>query len=247
MKQVANYFLAGLALLVVLFIMGVGLPWNTITWGQIITKQPNTITVVGTAEKQEANQLASFSAGVEAANLDKAIALNQVQQQMESLIADLKEAGIPEADIKTQNVSVWQSQDQVPMPNGRASTKPGEWRVNNTVEVTVRDATQTEQIQQVLNNSGATNVYGPSYRTDESQNGDDLLALAVANARSKAEAVAQAQNMKIVRVVSVNEGGSTGGIMPMAMDAKGLGGGGGPILPGTSTISSSAIVVFEVR
>jgi uncharacterized protein YggE len=246
MRYAVSFFVGGVGLLVALFIFGVGLPWQTITWGRIITSQPNTITVVGTAERQETNQLASFSAGVEAANLDKQVALTQVQQLMDTLIADVKLAGIPEADIKTQNVSVWQSQDPVPAINGRVSTKPGEWRVNNTIEVTVRDATKTEQIQQVLNNSGATNVYGPSYRTDDSQTGEDLLAMAVANAREKADQVAAAQGMKVVKVLNITEGGSTGGVVvPYAMEAKGMG--GGPILPGTSTISSSAVVVFEIR
>lgn len=245
MRQALHYFAAGLGVIVVLFILGIGLPWANISWGRIIFDSPRTITVTGSAQREEANQLASFSAGVEAANLDKQAALTAVQQQMEKLVADLKAANIPQADIKTSNVSVWQSQDPVPMDNGRTSTKPGEWRVNNTIEVIVRDVKMTEKVLQILNSSGATNVYGPNYRADETQKGNDLLAKAVEDARAKADAVAAAQNVSVVRVLSITEGSAAGGVFPMAL--KDGAGGGGPVLPGTSTISTSATVVFEVK
>ncbi len=247
MKQALNFFAGGLGLFIVLFILGMGLPWREISWGRMTFDPPRTITVTGTAQREEANQLASFSAGVEATNLDKQIALTAVQEQMEKLISDLKTAGVPEADIKTQNVSVWQSQDPVPMNNGRTSTKPGEWRVNNTIDVTIRDVAMTEKVQQILNASGATNVYGPNYRADDSQTGDDLLAEAVEKARAKAEAIASARNMRLVKIISIVEGGTNGGMIPYAAMEKGAGGGGGPVLPGTSTVGASATVVFEVR
>lgn len=221
------------------------IPWHNVSWGSVTMQSPRTVTVTGEATKQESNQLASFSAGVESRNVDKQTAIDSVNAEMNKIIESVKALGITEADIKTQNMSVYQSQESY-YDNGAQRTRPGEWMVSNSVDITVRDVAKVDELNKVLSSSGATNVYGPNYRTDDTQRGDDLLSAAVANAREKAQALADSEGVELGSVLGVIESGSVSNIVPMyRMDAGG--GGGAAALPGSTTLSKSVSVTFEIE
>lgn len=220
------------------------LPLDNFEWGSLNLGVDRTIAVTGMAQRQEQNQLASFSAGVEAVNVTKETAITEVNQKMEEIITSLKAFGIAEADIQTQSMSVYQDQESY-YENGAQRYRPGQWRVSNTVEVTVREVDSVSQINRLLAKSGATNVYGPNYRTDDTQTGDDLLSEAVADAQKKAAALATSQNLKLGKILQITETGASNAY-PMVYD-RAMGGGGGPAEPGTSTLSKSVSVTFEIR
>lgn len=220
------------------------LPLEKINWGSVNLGSNRTISVTGMAQREEANQLASFTAGVDAVNLDKESAVNEVNKIMDEIIASMRGLGIAEEDIQTQSMSVYQEQEAF-YDNGVQRTRPGQWRVGNSIEVTVRDVGQVSVVNGVLNSSGATNVYGPNFRSDESQTGDDLLGEAVADAQTKAESLAQSQNLKLGKILQITETGAISNY-PVMYD-RAQGGGGGPAEPGTSTLSKSVSVTFEIR
>lgn len=220
------------------------LPLEKINWGSINLGSNRTISVTGMAQREEANQLASFTAGVDSVNLDKETAVTEVNKKMDDIITSMRGLGIEEGDIQTQSMSVYQEQE-VFYENGVQRTRPGQWHVGNSIEVTVRDVSQVSEVNGVLNSSEATNVYGPNFRSDETQTGDDLLGEAVADAQTKAESLAQSQNLKLGKILQITETGAVSNY-PIMYD-RAMGGGGGPAEPGTSTLSKSVSVTFEIR
>ena len=223
-------------------------PWSNINWGKLTWEQPRYITVQGYAESEKGNQLATFSAGINVINPDKDKAVQEVNTKITKLIEEVKKFGVDEKDIKTQSINIYQEEkwDQ----NTQTSSK-GQWRVGNTVEVKLRDVERVSEFTSVLSNAGADNVWGPNFAVDnQSAMGDELLGKAVENAKSKADLVAKSMNSGLGQVISVTEGTNYGYGMPvmMAREASmGAGGGGGDVEAGTSTVSKTVTVVYEVK
>jgi len=229
-----------------IFVAIIGL-MTAMTSRSLTIKSPQTITVSATAKKEESNQIAQFYAGVTAANTDKQAAINEVNQKMEEVITKVKEFGIDPADIKTQNMSVYQDQEQITI-DGRQTFQPGQWRVNNSVQIKLRDVTKASDLISLLGGSGLTDISGPNFTVDEDlqSNQGELLQQAVEKAREKATVVAEANGKKITKIVNITEG-SSANYGPMFDRAQSGGGGGVPIEVGTSTVQATVTVVFEIR
>lgn len=215
-------------------------------WGSVTLRAPETITVSGMAQQEELNELAQFYAGVTATNTDKQAAIDEVNSKMQEVIDSLKEFGIPAEDIKTQNLSVYQDQEQI-TEGGRQRYIPGAWRVNNSVQIKLRDASRTSDLLALLGESGLTDISGPNFMIDPQDQAvqTELMKKAVENATEKATAIAQANGKRISKIVNITEGGASS-YNPMLMD-RAMGGGGAPTEPGTSTVQSSVTVTFEMR
>lgn len=212
-------------------------------WGSMVIRPPQTIAVSGEAESQEANQIASFYAGVWSTNDDRQTAIAEVNQQIDQVRASLTEFGIPEEDVQTQNVSVYQ--ESFPVDEGR-TVERGQWRASNNLSITLREIDRANELMNLLGSAELTDISGPNFRIDDSSEARTrLLTAAVANAREKAELIADDQGLRISRVLSISEGGVGAG--PMAEARSFAGGGGYDLAPGSSTIGTTVTVVFEMR
>jgi len=228
----------GTILLVLLLVWIV--PWNKVNWGKVVFQPSEIVTVIGEAKSQEKNQKASFSAGVMVQNMDKNTAITEVNTKMESLIKAVKDFGIKDADIKTQNLSYYQE------PKG--GQNPGMWQVNNSVEIVLREIDKANALTDLISSSGANNVYGPNFSMeDTNQAGKDLYDMAIKDAKEKAESIAVASGRKLGKVLSVNDGGTTSNVYPMALRADSAMGGGAVSEPGSTTVYKSLTVVFELK
>src|SRR3989344_355246 len=138
------------------------MPWQSVHWGKVELTPSATVTVTGIAESQERSQIANFSAGVTAVNDNKDTALSEVDQKVTAIIAAVKNFGIAPEDIKTQNLNVYQSEEQF-YEDGVSKMRPGQWRVNNTIEIKVREVDRAQELAAVLTQSGANNIYGPNF------------------------------------------------------------------------------------
>ncbi|MFH1561038.1 MAG: SIMPL domain-containing protein [Patescibacteria group bacterium] len=211
-------------------------------WGSINLSQKGTVTVTGEAKGQEASQVARFSATVTKTNDSKEVAVDGVNQGMEKIVEQVKSFGIKDQDLKTMTISI--SQDQEDYYEGdRRKSRPGQWRVSNSLEITLRDVDQSSQLANLLAESGATNVWGPNFYLDDTNSMEDsLMEEAIKDARQKAEAIAKVENRKVKKAISISEGYSDAGIR-YAMES---GGGGAPMEPGSSTVQKTVTVVFEL-
>lgn len=239
--RASTFWIGGLILVAV-----ISLASQFVSWGALTIKPNATISMTGTAEKQESNQVAQFYAGMSAVNDDKQVAIDEVNQQMEAAIERVKEFGIPPEDIKTQNLSVYQDQESVYV-DGRQRTQPGQWRANNSIQIKLRNVDQTSDLMTVLTESGLTDISGPNFALDDSKESEaELINLAVNNAREKAAQVAAAQGKTVGQVLSIAEGGVASSPYYAARMFEGYGG-GAPVEPGSSTVRASVNVVFELK
>jgi uncharacterized protein len=210
-------------------------------------EQPvRSVTVVGEASNQEANQVASYNAGVNAVNDNKDAAIKEVNDKVSAMIESVKEFGVADADIKTSNLNIYQNQESY-YEEGSQKQRLGQWNVSNSVEIKLRDITRASELAELLSQSGANNVWGPNFALDETAEAEDgLTEQAIENAREKAARMAEASGARLGKVLQVSEGSSAGIVTPFArMD--GMGGGGIPTEPGSTTVTKMVTVTFELR
>lgn len=234
-----------IGLLLVLLIVSF-FPWSRISWGKFELLPSSTITVTGTASSSVDNQIANFSAGFYSVSDNRDQAIDQVNTQIETLIQAVKDFGIPAADIQTQNLSIYQMEEPITI-DGRQRSAPGQWRVSNDINVTLRDITQAQALYQVLADSGATNIYGPNFGLDNTDAAElDLTQAAIDNATQKAQAIAESSSRKLGKIINVQEGIVSG--QPIFYSGRMMGGGGeAPLSPGSQEIEKSLTVTFAIR
>lgn len=209
-----------------------------------------TVSVTGYASSTVINQIARFTANVTTKDADKAKAVQSITDKSNKVVDEIKKFGIDYKDIKTTNMSVYQLQEPY-YEGGYTQYKPGDWQAMLSVEVVVRDMEKSSEFASLLANLDTSDVYGPNLMLDDKKIDDtDLIAEAMADARRKAEILAEKSGGKLGRVVSVVESYSSyTPYYPMYSAKVGMGGGDAslPIEPGTSDTSKSLMVVFEVR
>ncbi len=219
------------------------IPWKNIVWGKVKLSQGDFVTVVGEAKTKQKNQKATFSAGVNAISDNKDSAIADVNKKISAIIESVKAFGVSAEDIKTQNLNVYQNEETY-YEDGRQKARPGQWRVSNTVEITLVNVDFAQDLTGILTKSGATNIYGPNFVLDETgATENSLVDEAVKNAREKAAKMATAANKKLGSITSMTEGYQT---MPVYRMESGGGGGGGGIEPGTGTVTKTITVTFEL-
>lgn len=219
-------------------------PWKTFHWGNVSLQSSRSVTVVGSAKSEEQNQIATFTGGVNAVNDNRDAAINDVNTKIQRVTDAVKALGVAESDIKTQNMNIFQSEEQY-YEDGRQKTRLGQWRVSNTIEVKLRDITKSDALAAAFTAAGANNVWGPNFSLDDTEEAEkQLLAKAIEKAREKAELVAQAAGRKLGDIITVSES-ATAGVFPMF--DRGGGGGGGAYQPGTGTVQKDVTVTFELK
>lgn len=207
------------------------------------------ITVVGQGSATVEPDIARVTVGVETSAVTIAEAVAENEAQMESILAALSEAGIADRDIQTTNFSI--SLDRYPEPMPRTDEGQAEpvYRVSNMINVTIRDLDQVGAVLDAVIEAGANNIWGVSFTVDDpSEAQAEARADAVANARERAEALAELSGVELGPVMSVSEVVSGGGI-PMAYDAvvERAAGGGTSISPGELEIGYQVQVSYFIE
>lgn len=204
------------------------------------------ITVTGSANRQDANQLASFNATVSSKNADKAEAVSEVNQKSAKLVADLKTFGISDKDLKTQSLNIYR--DQAPYwEDGVQKFRDGDWNASISVDITLRDISKSSDLTDLLAKADTSNIWGPNYSLAEGEPEKvALLKEAYDSAKVKAEALAGGMGLRVGKVLSVVEGSEYSPIYPLRDAGMGAGGGGG-LEPGSSSVSTSLTVTFELK
>lgn len=249
--SITNVVLSTIVVLVLVGLFGAFAADRYVSWGSIRLSQDNVVAVTGYAEGSEGNRVATYNVGVNAIDADKQVAVDKVNSEMANIINKLKEFGIPADDIKTQNMSIYQIQEPGVSVDGASRTRLGDWSASNNIEVRFEFDSQEKltELTNILAMTGANNVWGPNFGVNTQNTMDakkGLLDAAIKNAREKAEAIASSSGRSLGKIISVTEGGANN-VYPMMDKAMGMGGGGGYIEPGTSQVSQSVTVVFELK
>src|SRR5688572_17363027 len=174
--------------------------------------------VAASGEVTRVPDIAVISTGVVTRAATATAAIQQNATRMERVRAALKRAGIEDKDIQTSSINLnpeyVYAERQPPRLTG--------YTASNQVSVRFRDIRKTGEILDALVAEGANQINGPSLTIDKPEQAlDEARLKAVANGRARAELYARALGMRVVRLLSVSEGGGYSIPPPVMMRAEG--------------------------
>lgn len=261
----------GMALLVTILAMMPGRANNSASAQTPTDPQayPRTVSVSGTGNIQAEPDMAVVILGVQTESATAREALTANNDQMEDLIAALRAAGIAQADIKTLSVQLYpryndniptpQPRDQPAQPGDTTPTPTGEpteeapvsrvagYVASNTVEVTVRDLGNLGQTIDDAVTAGGNNIQGIRFDiANQTTLLDQAREAAMADARHKAEQLADLADAELGVVITISEFSRTPVMFESATRDMAQGG-SVPVAPGTQTVTLDVQVVWELR
>lgn len=220
----------------------------------------NTITVSGDGEVFAVPDTATFSVTIQEEAKDVKSAQEVATKKGNAIKAYLKSEGVDEKDIQTADYSVYPQYDYTSTacsggycPSGKQVLRG--FQVSETLTVKVRDTDKAGDLLAGVGSKGASSVSGLSFTIDDQDALDaEARDKAIAKAKEKAEALADALGVSIVRVVGFSENGS----YPPMPYAYGMGGAEDAALQikvsnapeisvGQNKITSYVTITYEIR
>jgi len=200
--------------------------------------------VSASGECSRVPDVAVISAGVVTRSASATGAITENAARMERVRAALKRAGIADRDIQTSNISLnpeYRYQENMP-PQLTGYT------ASNQVNVRFRDIRNTGRILDALVAEGANQINGPSLTIDKPEAAlDEARVKAVAAGRARAELYARALGMRVVRLLSVSEGGGYSVPPPMPMMRAQADSAATKIDPGEQQLQVTLAMSFELQ
>ncbi len=212
-------------------------------------KPERTLTVNGQAEVMATPDRARINLGAEAQENEASEATASVNSIMNRALAKIKKLGIKDDAIQTTQINLYPVY---------ANRKPGDtnpplviaYRATNTVQVTVDDLSLIGKVFDAANEAGANKQNGVSFELkDDTVAKAQALRKAAAEARTKAQALAGALDVRLVEISSVNEGGvnvvyprAYNGAMMMRAEASDS----TPVQSGQLTIQANVSLVYII-
>lgn len=163
------------------------------------------VTVIGDAQTKVAPDTAVMTFSVVTQNKQALNAQQENAQKSAAVKAAVEAvAAAAKPEIKTVEYNLSPQQDY-----SNDSPKISGYEVKNTLTVSISDLTQVGAAIDAATKAGANSIEGIQFVLRENSPAQgDALALAARQAMTKAEAIAQSLNGKIVRVVESIEGGA---------------------------------------
>jgi len=195
-----------------------------------------TVTVTGEGTATTVPDHASFQFGVDARAETAKDALGRMSEEAAAVIAALKSAGVPSADLQTTGVSL------SPQSSRDGTTIIG-YSASNSVSATVSLAKAGAVVDAAVN-AGADSVSGPGLDTSErAELYRDALKQALANAKAKADALAAAAGVQLGAVQTVAEQGAA---QPLPYADRASYGAALQVEPGTQDIDATVTVTYAL-
>lgn len=212
----------------------------------------NTITVTGTGEAYGAPDIANLVVGVEIINSDLPTAFTEANSRIDTIIQAVLEAGVAREDIRTMGLNVYIDRSYgpaMPMDSATEGGTPQNYVVSNQLSIRVRDIASVADVINAAVAAGANNLYGLDFNiADRSALESEARVDAMADARARAEHLAEIAGVSLGEVVVINEGG--GGFVPYPSAARdmavGLGGGGAAVEPGQLSVQMAVTVTYAI-
>lgn len=211
-------------------------------------KAISTVSLSATAKITATPDQAFATTGVTAEGDTADAAMKDQAARMSRVVAELKKAGIEDRDITTSGLNL--------SPNYSYDRESGVsriigYRASNQVTVLARDMDKVGPMLDALVRAGANEINSIQFRvSDADERLDEARAEAAQKVKERAELYAKALGVKVVRVVSISEGG---GYRPepmfdmaprMAMTAEAA---STPIAAGDQELSATVNATFEIE
>ena len=202
--------------------------------------QGRTVTVTGMATIRSSPDEAVVTLGVQTQSQSAQDALQGNASKMAHVVDAILGDGIKPVDLATVGVNLFPNYDS----NG---TTVVSYTAQNEVNVTVHDLDKVGQMIDDAVAAGANLASGISFQlSDQNQGVDQALADAVANAKSKAEAIAAASDATLGPIVQVTEGGGYVPPVPYFGAAADSAGATTPVQPPTIETQVTVTAVWSL-
>jgi len=233
--KIVQISVVAVLLAVALAFAGVGLPGSA--HGSAVEPSRG-VTVTGTTSVASVPNRASFSFGVSTTAATARQAATANAEKAQDVIAALLAAGVAQADLQSQDVSVQASWSDQGRTDG--------FTAHNSVLAKVRNVARAGSIVDAAVAAGATETSGPSFdRSDRDELYRNALRRAFADARAKAQALAGEADVGLGRALSIEESGAPQMPVPyegaLALDAAKT-----PVEPGTQEVQATVTVTFAL-
>jgi uncharacterized protein YggE len=235
--KLRNVLILAGALVAASLFAGVGLPLLAHAVGTADPAQARTVTVSGSGSIVAVPDTATVSFGVTTQGKTASAAFSSNSADIAKVIAALKAAGVSAKDIQTETVSL------SPRTNDQGDQILG-YTAFNSVDATLHDLARAGAVIDAGVAAGADTVNGPSLsRSDSAEQYRAALKLAVADAQSKANALADAGHFAVGAVQTVVENSAS---EPVPIADKAAAPSSTPIEPGTQQVDASVTVTFAI-
>jgi uncharacterized protein YggE len=212
---------------------------------------PTLLTVHASSTTRATPDLAIVTLGVSARGGTAQAAQLAQNTRMNAVLAAAQAAGVEERDVQTVGFSI---EPQYTYPRN-APPRVNGYVSRNIVSIRVRDTSRVSGLIDATVAEGANDLQGIQFTfQDEEASRDAARAEALQTARTRAQAYAEAADMRVVRMLFITEPGAAA--TPYPMDGRAYGrvaaaveqaANVSPIRPGELDAQSAVTVVFELR
>jgi uncharacterized protein len=206
---------------------------------------PRQVTVIGSGQVQGVPDTLTADVGIEFTAPDVTAAMNQTNDRQLAVINALVGAGLDRKDISTTQVTL-QPQYSNPEPNGTATISG--YRATNAIRVKIHPTDAASRMLALIVSTGgdATRINSVSYSiADDSQLVKDARARAFNDAKNRADQYAQLSGLRLGKVLSISETGSTPPVGPQPAPPRSMPT-AVPLEPGQQAVSFSVTAVWEL-
>lgn len=219
-------------------LLGAGCAGDTIVRTEADTD--DRVHVSGLAQLEATPDVATTTIGVQTFNADAVTAVTENNERVAAVISALQRLGIADQDMQTSGFSI---SPQRAYSEDRPDSITGFW-VRNTLSATVRDLASVGAILQQAIDTGANEIHGLQFTVSNPDSLEDVARrLAVADARHRAETLAEAAGARVGRIISLSESSVSVPAYFRSVDAADA---AVPVQPGEVQITASVQAVFAL-
>ncbi|SDK37247.1 SIMPL domain-containing protein [Aliiruegeria lutimaris] len=177
------------------------------------TGAPGKLVVTGEGSVAAVPDMALITLGAVAEDAEAAVALREMSERIAAIHQRLEEAGIAPRDIQTGQLSLVPRRAQAKENGGQGEIEA--FIAASDVTIRLRDLDTLGQLLDMAVSDGANTLRGLNFDLKEPQPvEDEARRAAVADARRKAELLAEAAGIGLGPILSIEENGM-GGVRPM--------------------------------
>jgi uncharacterized protein len=206
--------------------------------GSVIAPGDRTLTFSGSGDVDLQPDTAVISVSVHGDGASSDDAQSVASDKMTAILQALRSlqaVHIAEADLETEGVNTSRDWDH-----------EGRFISDQSLSVTLHDPARAGEVMAAATRAGADSVGGPSFSlAEQSAAYRDALRRALADARSKADAAAEAMGVHILGTTTISENSGGGGPIMYAADAAGKSSSSAPpVQIGPVTVAAQVTVTF---
>jgi uncharacterized protein YggE len=210
---------------------------------------PPVLIVSGNAQAEATPDEATVRLGIVRQETTAQAAQDQANRVAQAILSEIAKLGIPATQIRTSRLTLTPIYAPGPRSDSREAPRIASYSASNQVSVEVTNLTQIGPIIDAGLRAGSNQVDGVQFRLkDDLPLREQALKKAVAEARRKAETMAEALNVRILGIQEVSETGSSviprgeGGFVTMAAREAAP----TPVSPGQVEVNASVTVKYLI-